>query len=107
MDSFDRKFKFLCGDASEAARKLAAEGLRPDVVTVDPPRKGLAEDVTGAIAAMGPRRVVYVSCDPATLARDVARFSALGYEAARACAVDLFPRTDHVETVVWMSRVKG
>ncbi len=96
---------FFCGDASAVARKLAAEGLRPDVVTVDPPRKGLAEDVVHTIAGMAPRCVVYVSCDPATLARDVARFAALGYEAERAAAVDMFPRADHVETVVLLSRV--
>lgn len=97
--------EFFCGDASDVAAKLASEGLRPDVVTVDPPRKGLAEDVVRAVAAMEPRRVVYVSCDPATLARDVKRFAALGYEATRACAVDMFPRADHVEAVVALTRV--
>ena len=71
---------------------------------VDPPRKGLAPEVVDAIAGMGPDRVVYVSCDPATLARDVKRFSALGYQAQRAEAVDLFPRTAHVETVVLLQR---
>ena len=95
--------EFFCGDASAVAAKLAAEGLRPDVVTVDPPRRGLAEDVVRAVADMAPQRVVYVSCDPATLARDVKRFSLLGYEARRACAVDMFPRADHVETVVLLS----
>ena len=92
--------EFFCGDASAVAAKLAAEGLRPDVVTVDPPRKGLAEGVIAAVADMAPLRVVYVSCDPATLARDVKRFAERGYEAARACAVDMFPRADHVESVV-------
>ncbi len=96
--------EFFCGDASAVAAKLAAEGLRPDVVTVDPPRRGLAEDVVRAIADMAPQRVVYVSCDPATLARDVKRFSTLGYEAARACAVDMFPKADHVETVCCLSK---
>jgi len=91
--------EFFCGDASAVAARLAGEGLRPDVVTVDPPRKGLAEDVIHTIAEMAPPRVVYVSCDPATLARDVKRFAELGYEALRACAVDMFPRADHVETV--------
>lgn len=99
--------EFFCGDASEVAAKLASEGLRPDVVTVDPPRKGLAEDVVYAIADMAPRRVVYVSCDSATLARDVKRFAALGYAARRACAVDLFPRADHVETVCLLQRAEG
>ncbi len=96
--------EFFCGDASAVAAKLAADGLRPDVVTVDPPRKGLAEGVVASIADMAPQRVVYVSCDSATLARDVKRFSELGYAAKRACAVDMFPRADHVETVVLMTR---
>ena len=98
--------RFLCGDAGEAARRLAGEGLRPDVVCVDPPRKGLSEDVVDTIAAMGPDRVVYVSCDPATLARDLARFAQRGYTAGRAAAVDMFPRTAHVETVVLLSQQK-
>lgn len=92
--------EFFCGDASEVASKLASEGLRPDVVTVDPPRKGLAESVIRTIADMAPLRVVYVSCDPATLARDVKCFDAMGYEALRACAVDMFPRADHIESAV-------
>ena len=99
--------EFFCGDASAVAARLAAGGLRPDVVTVDPPRKGLAEDVVRAIADMAPTRVVYVSCDPATLARDVKRFAALGYEAERACAVDMFPRADHVESIVKMHLVRA
>ena len=96
--------EFFCGDASDVAKKLAQENLRPDVITVDPPRKGLAEDVVESIARMQPERVVYVSCDSATMARDVKRFAALGYRAVRACAVDLFPRADHVEAVVLLSR---
>ena len=92
--------RFLCADAGEAARRLAAEGLRPDVVCVDPPRKGLAEDVVDTIAAMAPEKVVYVSCDPATLGRDVKRFAERGYALQTAVAVDMFPRTVHVETVV-------
>ena len=97
--------EFFLGDASAVAARFAAKGLRPDVVTVDPPRKGLAEDVIRAIADMAPPRVVYVSCDPATLSRDVKRFSELGYVATRACAVDMFPRADHVESVVKLTRV--
>lgn len=97
--------EFFCGDAGDVAQRLAAEQLRPDVVVVDPPRKGLGEDVIPVIAAMGPERVVYVSCDPGTLARDVKRFAGQGYAAARAAAVDLFPRTRHVETVVLLSKL--
>ncbi len=96
--------EFLCGDAGEAARALAARGVKPDVVCVDPPRKGLAEDVVDTIAAMAPERIVYVSCDPATLARDVKRFTGLGYTLRRAEAVDMFPRTAHVESVVLLER---
>ena len=96
--------EFFCGDASDVAKKLAQENLRPDVITVDPPRKGLAEDVVESIARMQPERVVYVSCDSATMARDVKRFAALGYRAVRACAVDLFPRADHVEAVALIKR---
>ena len=99
--------EFFCGDASDVAKKLAQGNLRPDVITVDPPRKGLAEDVVESIARMQPERVVYVSCDSATMARDVKRFAALGYRAVRACAVDLFPRADHVETVVLLSHKKA
>ena len=91
--------EFLCGDASRLAAELRQRGLRPDVICVDPPRKGLAPDVVEAAASMTPGRIVYVSCDPATLARDVARFAPLGYCPVRACAVDLFPGTAHIETV--------
>ena len=96
--------RFLCADAGEAARYLEGEGGRPDVVCVDPPRKGLAEDVVDTIADMGPQRVVYVSCDPGTLGRDVKRFAGRGYTLKRAVAVDMFPRTAHVETVVLLSK---
>ena len=91
--------EFFCGDAADIAAKLESDGLRPDVVTVDPPRKGLAPEVIASVAAMGPEKVVYVSCDPATLGRDVKIFREFGYEAKRAAAVDMFPGTAHVETV--------
>ena len=96
--------EFFCGDAGAVAEKLASERLRPEVVVVDPPRKGLGEEVVPVIASMEPERVVYVSCDPGTLARDVKRFAERGYRAVRAAAVDLFPRTRHVETVVLLQR---
>ena len=99
--------EFFCGDAGAVAAHLAAEGLRPDVVTVDPPRKGLEEAVVDTIAAMAPDRVVYVSCDPGTLARDVKRFAQRGYAAKRAVAVDMFPRTVHVETVCLLSKLQA
>ena len=96
--------RFLCADAGQAARRLAAEGVRPDVVCVDPPRKGLAEDVVDTVAGMAPARVVYVSCDPATLGRDVKRFAARGYVLRAAQPVDMFPRTHHVETAALLVR---
>ncbi len=96
--------EFLCADAGEAAQALAQRGLRPDVITVDPPRKGLALPVIDAIAQMTPRRLVYVSCDPATLARDVKLLTERGYTLQTAEAADLFPRTAHVETVASLSK---
>jgi len=96
--------EFFTGDAADVAARLKADGLRPEVVTVDPPRKGLSEEVAATIASMAPDRVVYVSCDPATLGRDVKRFAALGYRAARAAAVDMFPGTKHVEAVCLLTR---
>jgi 23S rRNA (uracil1939-C5)-methyltransferase len=95
---------FFCGDAAAVAARLEAEGLKPDVITVDPPRKGLSPEVIASIAGMGPERVVYVSCDPATLGRDVKLFAGFGYRADRACAVDMFPATRHVESVVLLTR---
>ena len=101
-----RNAQFFLGDAGAIARKLSKERLRPDAVVVDPPRKGLGEEVIPAIASMGPERVVYVSCDPGTLARDVKRFAASGYTVQRVVGIDLFPRTRHVETVCLLTRMK-
>ena len=98
--------EFLCADAAGAATQLASQGVRPDVAIVDPPRKGCAPEVFAAIDKMGIERLVYVSCDPATLARDSALLATMGYTARRACGVDLFPRTPHVETVVMLSHKK-
>lgn len=91
--------EFICADAGEAAQALASRGLRPAVVVVDPPRKGMREDAVRAVCSMSPERLVYVSCEPATLARDLLRFSELGYTLREATAFDLFPRTKHVEVV--------
>ena len=96
--------EFFCADAGEAAAKFARDGIKPDVIVIDPPRKGVSEDVIAAMAQMAPARIVYVSCDPATLARDVARLREKGYEARKAHCFDLFPRCAHVETVVLLSR---
>jgi 23S rRNA (uracil1939-C5)-methyltransferase len=96
--------RFFCGDAAAVASDFAARRMRPDVICVDPPRKGLSPEVISAAASMEPEKIVYVSCDPATLGRDVKRFAALGYEAVRAVAVDLFPRTANVESAVLLTR---
>ncbi len=98
--------EFFCGDAGAVAARLAGEGVRPQTVVVDPPRKGLAPETPGILAGLSPERIIYVSCDPATLARDVKRLGELGYRAVKAQAVDLFPRTAHVETVVLLSSVE-
>lgn len=96
--------RFFCADAADAARRLRGEGISPDVVIVDPPRKGLTPTLIDTIADMSPERVVYVSCDPATLARDLTVFSEKNYSVKEMTPVDMFPRTAHVECVVMMSR---
>ena len=96
--------QFICADAGQAALELEAKGIRADVVVVDPPRKGLNSDAIEALARFSPRRIVYVSCDPATLARDVALLKERGYVLKNALACDLFPRTRHVESIVTMIR---
>ena len=96
--------RFVCADATEWMAAAAGEGLHPDVVFLDPPRAGSTPECIAAVNKMKPRRVVYVSCDPETLARDVAAFTRLGWRAAKFCPVDLFPQTKHVETVVLLSK---
>ena len=98
-DAVAAKSRFFCADAGEAAARLAAEGLRPDVIMLDPPRKGCDETTLSAVVQMSPRRVVYVSCNPSTAARDAAWLGQHGYRAEKVQPVDLFPRTKHVETV--------
>ena len=92
--------QFLCADAGAAALELEKQGIKADVVVVDPPRKGLNADAIEALARFAPRKIVYVSCDPATLARDVALLKQRGFQLQNAQAFDLFPRTAHVESVV-------
>ena len=96
--------EFFCMDAGQAAKMLADRRTRPDVIVVDPPRKGVSADVIEAIGTMAPQRVVYVSCDPATLARDLKLLTAAGYTLQTAEAFDLFPRCAHVETVCLLSK---
>ena len=96
--------EFFCGDAGQAALELEAKGIKADVAVVDPPRKGLNADTIEALSRMAPRRIVYVSCDPATLARDVALLKQRGYAVKNATAADLFPRCAHVESIVCLVR---
>ena len=96
--------EFFCGDAGQAALDLEAKGIKADVVVVDPPRTGLNADTIEALHRFAPRRIVYVSCDPATLARDVALLKERGYSVLNATAADLFPRCAHVESIVCLSR---
>ena len=97
--------EFICNDAAGAAAELAKKGVKPDVVMVDPPRKGCSAELISTIAEdFKPEKVVYVSCDPATLARDIKIFGEKGYELKEYTPVDMFPRTSHVETVVLLSK---
>lgn len=99
--------EFICADAGEAAALLAERGEKPDAIVVDPPRKGLSPEVITEIKRMAPETIVYVSCDPATLARDLKLFSEDGAYAVKSIQpLDMFPRTKHVETVVLLSRKK-
>lgn len=98
--------EFICGDAAKELPRLVKEGIRPDVIVLDPPRAGCDPKVLKAILAVKPQRVVYVSCGPASLARDAAILHEGGYKIRQVQPVDMFPQTAHVETVVWMSRNK-
>ena len=103
-DAVAAKSCFFCADAGQAATRLAAEGLHPDVVMLDPPRKGCDEATLSAVVRMAPRRVVYVSCNPATAARDAAWLEQNGYHTEQVQPVDLFPRTKHCECVIALSK---
>jgi 23S rRNA (uracil1939-C5)-methyltransferase len=95
--------RFLCGDTGEV---LAGLGARPDVLVIDPPRAGMHKDVTSRVLEMLPERIVYVSCNPTTLARDSALLGT-SYELREIQPVDMFPHTYHIETVALLVRRKG
>lgn len=97
--------EFIAGEVETVLPQLYAEGIRADVVVVDPPRAGCAESALRVFAAMGPERFVYVSCNPGSLARDLAVMTGLGYTVREVQPVDMFPQTGHVECVVLMSRL--
>lgn len=96
--------EFICADAGQAAQQLERSGERPDVIILDPPRKGCSEDTLTACAGMQPERIVMISCNAATAARDCKRLAELGYTAAVVRPFDLFPRTSHVECVVLINK---
>ncbi|MBQ9096966.1 MAG: 23S rRNA (uracil(1939)-C(5))-methyltransferase RlmD [Clostridia bacterium] len=96
--------EFYCGDAGKVTAELYRQGKKADVIIVDPPRKGCSEDLLELIIKLSPKRVVYVSCNPATLARDLKFLEGNGYKTKNARAVDMFPGTCHVETVVLLQR---
>ncbi len=96
--------RFLCADAGTAAAQLAAEGLKPDVIVLDPPRKGCDTATLDAVLQMEPTRVVMVSCNASTAARDVRYLADHGYQVQKVKPVDMFPRTKHVETIVLLSK---
>ena len=98
--------EFYCMDAGDGANKLIEENLNPDVIIVDPPRKGLNKKAVEAVLKLSPSRIVYVSCNPSTLARDCKRFNDNGYSIDKVQPVDMFPLTVHVECVTLMSREK-
>jgi 23S rRNA (uracil1939-C5)-methyltransferase len=98
--------EFICEDAATAAESLLIEGVTPDVIILDPPRKGCEPALIETVVSLNPKRIVYVSCDPATLARDLSIFEKSGYEANKATPFDMFPRTGHVESVVLITREK-
>ncbi len=96
--------EFYCSDAAEAAQMLEEKNIKPEVIVLDPPRKGCEASLVETVCKLSPDRVVYVSCDPATLARDCKLFNELGYRVEKLTAVDLFPRTVHVESVAKLVR---
>ncbi|MDR1927468.1 MAG: 23S rRNA (uracil(1939)-C(5))-methyltransferase RlmD [Oscillospiraceae bacterium] len=99
--------RFLLADAAQAVWELEAQGWRPDVVLLDPPRKGCTQALLRGVAALAPARIVYLSCDPATLARDLAVLRDLAYLPEELTPVDMFPRTGHVESAVKLERAQG
>ncbi len=97
---------YVANSAENAMAKWSQDGIKPDVIIVDPPRKGLTESFIKASVAMQPEKITYVSCNPATMARDIKRYQELGYELKKVQPVDLFPQTHHIECVGLLTRVE-
>ena len=98
---------YVCAPAEEAIQNWLKEGIQADVILVDPPRKGLTESFIKASVSMEPKKITYISCNVATMARDIKLYQELGYELKKVQPVDLFPQTHHVECVVLLQRKKG
>ena len=96
--------EFIHGESEVVIPRLYEQGIKADVIVVDPPRKGCDEKLLEAIVNISPKRMVYVSCNPATLARDLKYLTSKGYEVKVVQPVDQFPQTVHVETVILMQR---
>ena len=96
--------KFYCADAGDFMQELALAGETADVVFMDPPRAGSTRKFIDSLAAMRPKKVVYISCNPETLARDLDLLTKKGYAVRRICPVDMFPHTNHIETVVFLTQ---
>ena len=96
--------QFYCADASQAAQMLKEQGIKPDVIVLDPPRKGCSQELVKTVSEMQPDRVVYVSCDPATLARDLEILDKLGYKAEKVQPVDMFIASSHIECVTIINK---
>lgn len=98
--------QFFCGDAGEVFAKLRKQGCSPDIIVLDPPRKGCSEEALQTVCDAAPSKIVMISCNPSTAARDAKILSQNGYSVEKVCGFDLFPRTKHVETVVMLSHKK-
>lgn len=98
--------EFYCGDAGEIFSQLHQSGCYPDVIILDPPRKGCSKESLDVIITSSPSKIIMISCNPSTAARDAKYLSKHGYSVTKVCGTDLFPSTKHVECVVLMSRVK-
>ena len=96
--------EFLEMDLTKDPEYFEKRGIKPDVVILDPPRKGCSESLIKTVSKISPQKVVYVSCNPTTLARDLQLFTTLNYNVEKVHPVDMFPRTEHVETVVLLTK---
>ncbi len=99
--------EFYCGKAESLAPRLVQNGERPDVVVLDPPRKGCEESLLQTVTQVKPKRIVYVSCKPSTLARDLKYLTDHGYGVKRVVPVNMFPKTSHIESVALLVKEKG